>query len=114
MNRKNIKTLAIASYSKGNLDKRIVNKIANLLSRKELRYYINVLKSLERKKTLIVSISTKKSFFKTELSKVYPGKKIIFEYDPSLLAGVRIINDDLIYEMSIKNTLERIAYEVDN
>ena len=31
-----------------------------------------------------------------------------FEIDQSLIAGVKIVSDDMIYEMSLKNTLEEL------
>src|SRR3989344_1274298 len=113
INKKTIKKLAIDSFSKNSLNIPRVQRISALLKRNELKYYIKALKSLENKKTITLVVpdeeieSIQKVFDK--LKKAYPDKKILVKVDPSLIAGIKIINDDLIYEVSIKQILEDLV-----
>ncbi|MEK7451093.1 MAG: hypothetical protein AAB662_04110 [Patescibacteria group bacterium] len=111
MNVKNIKKLVLASYIDKKLNPIRVNKIAGLLARKDLKTYIKTLKSYEKKNTVIINLpflyNDKKIF-----AKMFKGKKIIYKEDPSLIAGVRIINNDIVYEHDLKNTLEDIATHI--
>lgn len=108
MNIKKIKMLVLSSYTDKKLNSDMVNKIAALLTRKDLKIYIKVVKNYEKENTVIVSLpfmyNDKKIFDKT-----FKGKKIIYKEDPSLIAGVRIINNDIVYEYDLQNTLEDIA-----
>lgn len=108
MNIKKIKVLVLSSYTNKKLNADRVNKIAGLLARKDLKTYIKVLKSYEKENTVIINLpflyNDKRIF-----DKMFKGKKIIYKEDPSLMAGVRIINNDIVYEHDLKNTLENIA-----
>ena len=55
MKKKIIDNLVAQSYIKNDLDKKKVNKIAVLLSKSDLKRYINGLKLLDKKKNLIIS-----------------------------------------------------------
>ncbi len=105
-----IKKLAQLSYTKGELDGKKVKKIANFLSRQDLKEYIKILRELEnaKKVTVIVPRLYKDKEFEKQLSGVFDGKKIIFKEEPSLITGLRVENNDLIYELSLKNTLENL------
>lgn len=111
MNIKKIKTLALASYTdkKLNIDK--VNKIAGLLTRKDLKTYIKALKNYEKEKKVYVSLpfvyNDKRIF-----DKMFKGKKIIYKEDPTLMTGVKIVNNDIVYEHNLKNTLENITTHI--
>lgn len=111
MNIKKIKTLVLASYTDKRLNIDKVNKIAGLLARKDLKTYIKVLKSYEKENTVIISLpflyNDKKIF-----DKMFKGKKIIYKEDSTLMAGVRIVNNDIVYEYDLKNTLEDIATHI--
>ena len=43
------------------------------------------------------------------MSKLFPEKSIQFKEDKSLIGGIKIIDNDLIYEANIKNTLENLV-----
>lgn len=110
MTKKKIKELAQISYSKNNLDEKKAYRITNLLNRKELKQYLKELKKIESKKSVEIILSktpTKKS--KKMFENLFPDKKIIYNIDKSLMLGVRITNNDLIYEMSLKNTFQNLV-----
>lgn len=114
MTKKQIKKLAIASYTKGKLDYTKVKKIIKFLKRSELKLYIKAIKNYENNKTVTVfipSIVERKNIL-TDLKKIFPEKKIVFKKDQSLIAGIRIIDNDIVYDTNIKNTLENLIYFV--
>ncbi len=108
MDIKKIKKLVLASYVDKKLNPVRVKKITGLLARSDLKTYIKVLKSYEKENTVIINLpfvyNDKKMF-----EEMFKGKKIIYKEDPSLIAGIKIINNDIVYEYDLKNTLEDIA-----
>lgn len=108
MNSKTIYKLVIASYKNNFLDEKKVNEIAALLSSKDLKRYINGLKLAEKKKNLIISSPNDNQDLK-KFVKLFPNKKIILTKDPTLMLGIKIVDNDIVYEFTLKNTLDKIA-----
>lgn len=116
MNRKTLKQLVIESYSEGDLDPQKVNKIADLLSRDELRLYIRALKNWDRQTKIVLHVPRETNdnglSLKT-LQDVFPDKKISVSLDPSLLLGMKLQNNDDLFEISLKNTLDKITEHIE-
>lgn len=108
-----LKQLILTSYKEGELDEEIVFAIADRLERKELKQYLKALKQSEKLRTVIVDLPTDaaKEQIK-DLQMLFPQKAIKVRKDPSLLAGVRIINSDDIFEMNLKHNLDAIIEQV--
>lgn len=107
MKSKKIDELVGASYK--HLDKQKVNAIASLITTSDLKKYIKKLKSAEKENTL--TISSPNSIVKQDLKKIiklFPHKKIILERDPSLMLGMRITDNDIVYDFTLKNSLDKI------
>lgn len=105
-----IRDLVEASYKNGILDAQIVEAISDKLSYKELKNYINALKLSEKKRTLIIETPSKDTKLdEAELEKTFGKKTVVYVQKPELLAGVRIIDNDTVYNMNLKNNLERLA-----
>lgn len=107
MNKKIINKLVAESYSKDVLDQKKVNKIASLISKVDLKKYINGLKLSEKKKSLIVS-SPDNNQDLSKFEKLFPNKKIIFKKDSSQILGIKVVDNDLVYEFTLKNSLDNI------
>lgn len=107
MNKKKIDKLVLLSYKNNFLDKNIVSKITTLISKSDLKKYINSLKLIEKKKTLIVSAPLINQDLR-KFESLFPNKKIMFKKDPSLMLGVKIEDNDLVYEFTLKKTLDKI------
>lgn len=107
MNSKKINKLVLTSYRGNALDQKIVNKIASIISKNDLKKYINALKLRERKKSLIISSPINNQDLK-KFEKLFPNKKIIFKKDPSLLLGVNVVDNDIVYEFTLRNSLDNI------
>jgi F0F1-type ATP synthase delta subunit len=111
MTTKQIKNLAIASYTSELLDIKKVTRITKLLNRSELKRYIKCLKNLEQAKTIKVvmaKLANEKSLEK-ELKAKFPNKRIEFLEDESLIAGMKIIDNDNIYDFNLANTFENLV-----
>lgn len=107
MNSKKIEKLVAASYKNSNLDQKKVNKIASLISKSDLKRYINGLKLRERKNSLIIS-SPSNNLDLRKFERLFPHKKIMLKKDPSLMLGMEIVDNDVVYEFTLKNSLDRI------
>ena len=108
---KQIKNLAMASYTNDALDGKKVNRIIKLLSRAQLKTYVTFLKHLEKSKSVKVIMSkldTKRGLTK-DLQKIFPNKKLEFLEDKSLIAGLKLVDNDIIYDFNLKNTFENLV-----
>lgn len=111
MDHKKINKLILASYDGNSLDPARVNKIASLLNKSDLKRYINGLKVTEKKRCLFVSSPINNHNVK-KFEKLFPNKRIIFKKTPSLMLGMQIVDDDNIYQFTLKNTLEEMVNHI--
>src|SRR5680860_1071882 len=112
MTKKQIKKLALDSYLGNSLNAARVKKIADRLTREDLKKYLRVLKDNEKQKKVTIvmpdiDIKDKKEI-ERKFKNAFKDKKIYFETDPSLILGLKIINNDLIYELSLNDTFDKI------
>ncbi len=109
MTKKQIKKLLTLSFTNGLLDTKKVEFIASNLKRKELKQYIKALKMWEKGQSIIVRAAKSPSDLdKNKFASIFQDKNIIFETNPSLLLGIKIIDNDMEYELNLKNKLESI------
>ncbi len=107
-----LKRLVMESYATGDLDATKVNKIVRLLSKKELRLYIRALKNWEQQHRVVLEVPDKKGIELEEFEGLFPDKKIVITVDPTLLLGMRLTDNDDVYEMSLKHTLDKITEHI--
>jgi len=113
MNTKTIKNLASASYTRNSLDLKKINRITKHLTKVELKQFIKELKIIENKKKVHVFLANPASLaVKKQLKKLYPGKDVIFKEDKTLIAGIKIIDSDLVLEQNIKNNFNKIVNHI--
>jgi predicted PilT family ATPase len=113
MNRRTLQQLVVESYSEGELDAQKVNKIADLLTKKELRLYIKALKNWEKQSNIAVDVPVDDHNYHAQLHRAFPDKKIVINVDPTLLLGMRLQHNDDVYEMSLKHTLNKITEHIE-
>jgi F0F1-type ATP synthase delta subunit len=107
-----IKALAEGSYTKGELDPKKVRQIAKLLKPSQLRKYIKQLKRIEEKRVVRLIVPNKAMISPAMINKVkgtFEKKRLVIDEDPELILGVKIIDNDLIYELNLKNNIENIS-----
>lgn len=97
-----IQGLVLKSYNNNQLDQATVELIANKLTRRELKQYIRLLKQQEVKKQVFVTVpKTLSSEERDMIQKLFVGKKILFKVDPGMISGIRIVDNDVEYEVSL-------------
>jgi hypothetical protein len=107
MDKKKIDKLVKASYKGNILDQEKVNKIAALISKSDLKKYINGLKTVEKKSSLIISSPINNQDIR-KFEKLFPNKKIVLKNNPNLMLGVKIVDNDIVYDFTLKNSLDKI------
>lgn len=107
MSNKKIKTLIESSYKNNELDLEKVSKIADYLTKQDLKHYIRELKNEEYKRRLIITLPFTQGEGKL-FEKLFPNRTIIYKKDPSLMVGVKILDNDILYEFNLKNTFSNI------
>jgi F0F1-type ATP synthase delta subunit len=115
MKKKRIQELVTISYNGEQLDEKSVQLIADKLNRNILKQYISMLKAEEKKKMIFVT--TPKPLTKNEREKIstfFPKKKLIEQIDPSMIAGIKIVENDNAYEMDLNQIFHDIIRSVNN
>lgn len=113
MTKKQIKKLALQSYTKGELSEEKTVNITKLLKRADLKKYIRELKTIEQKTSVEVTLPFAPSDAERgKIKSLFPDKKITYISDPTLVAGFKIVDDDTITDINIKNTLEEIISHI--
>ena len=103
------------SYKNGTLNPEIVLAIAEKLTRKELKVYIKAIKLAEKRRSVTIAFASNiTNDEQKQLQSLFPGKKLIVTQDPTLLAGIRITNNDDIFEMNLKHELDDIIQQIQN
>lgn len=116
MNKAQIKIIAQKSFGRNQLDSKKVKLFTSKMKRRELRNYIRAVKSIDSKNKVTVIVPSIESFKKSDmspLSKIYTGKKIIYEEDPSIIVGLRLIDNDLIYDFNLKNSFDNMIEKIE-
>lgn len=106
-----IKKLAEASYTDNHIDKKAINKISLILKGKELKFYVKALKNFNKRNTVEFYVPSKKMVTDDmikSISNFFKNKIVNLIEEPSLIAGARIIDNDMIYELNLKDSLENL------
>lgn len=115
MDKKQLKALVLKSYANNNLNFEKVKRIADKLTRQNLKQFIRMLKVYEKKISVIVIMPFKNTEDDRKIfEKIYKDKKIIFKTDPSIIAGVRVVENDMLYDFNLKNTLDNLRDHIKN
>jgi len=106
MTKRDIRKLAQASYKV--LDEGKVAKISSLLKRKDLKEYIRQLRLLEKQQEVIIALPAINGYNKpgSFFEQLFSNKRITYQEDSSLLLGVRITDNDMVYDINLKARFE--------
>ncbi len=114
MNKRILKELLSESYTGDRLDPIKVMKIADVLNRSELKHYIKALKENESNMSVTVTVPTGMEDLELEQYKdMFSNKHLFVETDPSLILGVKVTDNDMVYEFNLRNTLEKMVKYVE-
>lgn len=115
INKRLLKQLVLISYKSGELDNTVVSQIADKLNREDLKQYIRALKMAEKLRNVYIESPFELSKKLTaSIKNTFPDKKIVSVKNPSLLVGTKIVYNDDVFEMSLKNSLEAIVENIEN
>ncbi len=115
MTRKFLKQLVLKSYQDNKLQSENVLMISETLDRKALKEYLAALKQTEKLRTVYVDVPFDGDDEQIkEVKSLFPGKNIVVRKDPSLLVGMRIANNDDVFEMNLRHHLDAIMSHVEN
>ncbi|HZE86924.1 MAG TPA: hypothetical protein VE090_01835 [Methylomirabilota bacterium] len=115
MIKKKVQKLVDKSYIGTHLDQKTVAMIADHMNRQSLKQYISLLKQEEKKKQVI--ITSPKSLHDADRKKLqsnFPNKQIIYILDPEMISGIKIVDSEMEYEMSLKQTFDDIIDHLSN
>lgn len=113
MDKKILKMLVFQSYTQGELDEEKVSTYTQKLNRRQLKEYINALKQEEKKRVVEVFLTQQPNLAEKQyIKKTFPKKKIMYYEDPSLLAGIKIKNNDDLYEFNLRDGLESFITKI--
>ena len=112
MDKKKIQALVFKSYAGRNLNSKKTKLIASMLNRKDLKKFISQLKNEENKRTVTIMLSGKNTSNEAIFSRMFPNKQIVYKIDPSLIAGIKIIDNDRVFEFDLKNTFEELVNHI--
>ncbi len=109
MKAKLTKQLAKESFDNNVLVEKRVKTIAGKLKRKDTRSYLKALKVIEQKNTLYVSMPVNyDESIQKALKFRFPDKKIVYILNKDLLAGMKIIDNDILYDFTLQGKIERL------
>lgn len=104
-----LQQLLAASYKNGKLDPETVAFISDQVSRHMLKQYIRLLKQNEQKNQIIVTSSIALTEQDRKVIKAqFPEKDIVYIFDPELISGIQIINNDQKYEVNLNQRFNDI------
>ena len=111
MDRKILKQLAGASFRRNKLDSERVRFISKKLKRSDLKTYIRYLKRADEENTVRIFISSDSKSLEREIrkmfEKIYPNKEIEIGEDESLIAGIKILDGDIVYELNLRDVFNK-------
>lgn len=110
-----IKQLVKESYTNDELDEKKVEMIASKLQRPGLKMYLKELQRKEQKKHVIITTAKQLSVQEEEkVGKLFPQKKVLFQTDETLISGIRVLDNDIIYEKNISQALNDMSLYITN
>ena len=110
MTKKIVKQLAEESFEKKSLNEKKISLITARLKKTDIRAYIRALTLLTYQKTVFVQTPVAiDETSQKQLQLKFPNKKMIYTIHKDLLAGMKIIDNDLLYDYSLEAKIERLV-----
>jgi F0F1-type ATP synthase delta subunit len=93
------------------VEKKIAEAVLERLSKKDLKRLLFYLKKeLAKKQVYVSSVDKLDSEILQTLQSIFKEKEIVSISDPDLFAGIRIQDNDMIYDFSIKDKIKRTIH----
>ncbi len=111
MTTKKIRKIAQNSFINGKLDKKVIAKVTRTFTRREFKTYVRALRIITKKRVVKVYVPNKRLVtreIKNSLLNFFQEKELDFIEEPEILAGIRIVDNDMIYELNLRDSLENM------
>jgi hypothetical protein len=109
MDKKQIAKLVEMSFVDGVLDEHSVNKAIGQLDGRELREFLKILTEQEKRQQVYIDLTFAiKEGDKKIFRELFPGKRVVFRNDTDLVFGIRITDNDMVYNLNMKDALDQI------
>ncbi len=114
MTTKQIKKLAAQSFKDDNMDIKKIKRIIPHLRKRELKTYIKFIKKLENEKEVKVFTPVEMADKKIidSITSIFPNKRVKYAVGPDIIAGIRIVDNDMVYEFNLKDSLENLIAHI--
>lgn len=110
MKEKQLKQLVQQSFTNNRLDRNVVESIAGRLLRKDLKRYLRILKLYKQRMSVTIASSAfPTKAMQKKLASLFPNKDVRFVVDPSLVMGIKILDNDDLFEFNLKKTLNDLT-----
>lgn len=110
MEKQQIKQLALSILEDGEVSEKNFDWLMNNLSRNDMKLFLSYFNAAFKNKNVVVYYAgTPSDTVKTKISKMFPGKKIVYVRDDKEIgAGVRIEFGDYILDYTVTNMIIKI------
>jgi F0F1-type ATP synthase delta subunit len=106
MSTERLKKLAEISLKESTIPEDIKQFILTKLNKNDLKFFLGHFKNaLRRKRVYVTSPNILSKDQQLNLMKMYPQKDIIFSTDENIGAGIKIQDNDTIYDMTFRKYL---------
>lgn len=110
MTKRFLKEMIQASLTNKSLDEKKINTISAHLSRSELKVYLRALKNYTSKNSVtVVSALALPTLVKKDFAQRFSGKNLLFEIEPGLLFGVKIVEGDMVYDQTLSSSFQNLV-----
>lgn len=114
MTKKFTKELVQASLTNERPDAKKVEEIAKRLKRSDLKAYLRALKvQIARNSITITTARPVGAEIRKELTKLN-GKNVYFKVDENKLFGVEVVDNDMVYDATLRKTFDDVVNFVGN
>ncbi len=109
-----LKNLARTIAQNGGVSKAQSERLTKILTPKELRELMEIMVLEDEKVTMRVTSADELSKSnKSELATLFSGKKIETVINNKIGAGLKVQAYDMIYDLSVKSKIEKLAEEIE-
>ncbi len=114
MKAQDLKQLAILISEQKHIDNKVLDYIMKKLQLTDLRLFKKYLDQEIIKKKIFVETATVSQGLQTDLQHLFPDKVIEITENQSLGAGLKIVDQDNHYDLSVRNRIDSIIESLKN
>jgi F0F1-type ATP synthase delta subunit len=114
MRTQDLKQLAILISEQKHIDNKVLDYIMKKLQLSDLKLFKKYLDQEITKKKIFVETATDSKALQSDLQHIFPDKVIEISKNESLGAGLKIVDQDNHYDLSVRNRIDQIIENLKN